>query len=208
MPNVRIPATVDHHPKQIIFLTCDSFGILPPISKLTPDQVMYHFIAGYTSKVAGTEMGVTEPQATFSACFGAPFMVWHPYVYAEMLAQKLEKVNCPAYLVNTGWAGGPYGTGSRMSLKYTRQLIDAIHDGSLDQMEWEQMPTFGLYMPKSGIKDVPKEILRPAEAWQQAGLSKEKFQETANQLAKLFEDNFKEYADRCSSAVVAAGPKP
>merc|ERR1712232_1041911 len=195
IPNAQIPAAVQHHPKQIIFLTCDSFGVLPPISKLTPAQVMYHFIAGYTSKVAGTEMGVTEPQATFSACFGAPFMVWHPYHYAEMLAAKLEKFNCPAYLVNTGWAGGPYGTGKRMSLKYTRQIIDAIHDGTLDSMEWETMPIFGLGMPKSGVKDVPKEILRPKDAWLQAGLSEAKFQETATSLAKLFEENFKEYVD-------------
>merc|ERR1719352_2119595 len=157
MPNARIPASVDYQPKQIVFLTCDAFGVLPPISKLTPDQVMYHFISGYTAKVAGTEMGVTEPQATFSACFGAPFMVWHPYVYAEMLAKKLEKFSCPCYLVNTGWTGGGHGVGSRMSLKYTRQIIDAIHDGSLDGIEWEKQPTFGLMMPKSGIKDVPKE---------------------------------------------------
>jgi len=208
MPNVRMPAAVPHHPKQIIFLTCDSFGILPPISKLTPEQVMYHFISGYTSKVAGTEMGVTEPQATFSACFGAPFMVWHPYHYAEMLAAKLEQTNCPCYLVNTGWAGGPYGTGARMSLKGTRQLIDAIHDGTLNDMQWETMPVFGLQMPTRSIKDVPKEILQPALAWKQAGLSADKFEETSTHLAKLFEDNFKDYADQCSAAVVAAGPKP
>merc|ERR1719272_1264910 len=140
IPNARIPATVEHHPKQIIFLTCDSFGVLPPISKLSKEQVMYHFIAGYTAKVAGTEEGILEPEATFSACFGAPFLVWHPYVYAEMLAAKLELHNCPAYLVNTGWVGGPYGTGNRCSLKYTRQIIDAIHDGTLDTVEWEKMP--------------------------------------------------------------------
>merc|ERR1719382_914511 len=144
MPNARIPATVDHQPKQIIFLTCDAFGVLPPVSKLTPDQVMYHFISGYTAKVAGTEEGATEPQATFSACFGAPFLVWHPFVYAEMLAAKLEKHDAPAYLVNTGWVGGPYGTGKRCSLKYTRELIDAIHDGSLDKVQWESMAGFGL----------------------------------------------------------------
>merc|ERR1719225_1169066 len=117
IPNARIPAKVSHHPKQIILLTCDAFGVLPPVSKLTPDQVMYHFISGYTAKVAGTEEGVKEPEATFSACFGAPFLVWHPYVYAEMLAAKLEKVGASAYLVNTGWVGGAYGAGSRMSLK-------------------------------------------------------------------------------------------
>merc|ERR1719225_1622619 len=172
IPNARIPAKVPHQPKQIIFLTCDAFGVLPPISKLTPDQVMFHFISGYTAKVAGTEEGVTEPQATFSACFGAPFLVWHPYVYAEMLAAKLEKVGAPAYLVNTGWTGGAYGAGSRMSLKDTRQLIDAIHDGtlaSLPESEWDEMPIFGLRIPKNGIKGVPREVLRPEDAWQQNG---------------------------------------
>jgi len=207
IPNSRIPAKVNHHPKQIIFLTCDAFGVLPPISKLTKEQVMYHFIAGYTAKVAGTEEGVTEPQATFSACFGAPFLVWHPYVYAEMLAAKLEVEGAPAYLVNTGWVGGPYGTGQRCSLKYTRQLIDAIHDGSLENVEWENMPIFGLQIPKSGIKDVPKEILRPEEAWVQSGSSSEKFKETANMLAGLFQKNFKDFEDKCTADVIAAGPK-
>jgi len=207
IPNARIPAKVDHHPKQIVFLTCDAFGVLPPISKLSKEQVMYHFIAGYTAKVAGTEEGVTEPQATFSACFGAPFLVWHPYVYAEMLAAKLEVHDCPAYLVNTGWVGGPYGTGNRCSLKYTRQLIDAIHDGSLTNVEWENMPIFGLQIPKTGIKDVPAHILRPEEAWVEAGSSVAKFKETANMLAGLFQKNFKEFEDKCSAEVVAAGPK-
>merc|ERR1712107_770963 len=163
--NARIPAKLEHHPKQIIFLTCDAFGVLPPISKLTKDQVMYHFISGYTAKVAGTEEGVKEPEATFSACFGAPFLVWHPYVYAEMLAARLQKSGCPAYLVNTGWVGGGYGVGNRCSLKYTRQLIDAIHYGSLNSVEWETMPIFGLQIPKSGVKDVPKELLDPKAAW-------------------------------------------
>jgi len=207
IPNARIPAKVDHHPKQIIFLTCDAFGIMPPIARLTPEQVMYHFISGYTAKVAGTEEGVLEPEATFSACFGAPFMVWHPYVYAEMLAAKLAKHNCPAYLVNTGWVGGPYGTGSRCSLKYTRQLIDAIHDGSLDDTKWEEMPGFGLQMPVTPIKDVPLNILRPKEAWVSNGKTAEQFTETANMLAGLFEKNFKDYSDRCSAEVNAAGPK-
>jgi phosphoenolpyruvate carboxykinase (ATP) len=207
IPNARIPAKVDHHPKQIIFLTCDAFGVLPPIAKLNSDQVMYHFISGYTAKVAGTEEGVTEPQATFSACFGAPFLAWHPYVYAEMLAAKLEVNACPAYLVNTGWVGGPYGTGKRCSLKYTRQLIDAIHDGSLKSVDWEEMPIFGLSIPKTGIKDVPKEILRPEEAWVQSGHSAADFKKTANNLAKLFQKNFKEFESRCSEGVCNAGPK-
>jgi len=210
IPNARIPAKVEHQPKQIILLTCDAFGVLPPISKLTKEQVMYHFISGYTAKVAGTEEGVKEPEATFSACFGAPFLVWHPYVYAEMLAAKLDKHGADAYLVNTGWVGGPYGTGNRCSLKYTRQLIDAIHDGTLAGLpdsEWEQMPIFGLLMPKNQIKEVPKEILRPADAWKQAGKSNEEFEKTAKNLAGLFQKNFADFADKCSPAVREAGPK-
>jgi phosphoenolpyruvate carboxykinase (ATP) len=210
IPNARIPATVEHHPKQIILLTCDAFGVLPPISKLTKDQVMYHFISGYTAKVAGTEEGVKEPEATFSACFGAPFLVWHPSVYAEMLSAKLEKHGATAFLVNTGWVGGPYGVGQRCSLKYTRQLIDAIHDGTLAALpdsEWETMPIFGLMMPKNGIKNVPKEILRPADAWAQAGKTPDEFTKTAKNLAGLFQKNFKDFASKCSPSVQAAGPK-
>merc|ERR1711972_365658 len=185
IPNARIPAKVSHQPKQIILLTCDAFGVLPPISKLSPDQVMYHFISGYTAKVAGTEEGVKEPEATFSACFGAPFLVWRPFVYAEMLAAKLEATGAAAYMVNTGWVGGPYGTGQRCSLKYTRQLIDAIHDGtlaSLPDSEWEEMAIFGLKIPKRGVKDVPSHILRPEDAWKQNGQSAEEFQKTAGNL--------------------------
>merc|ERR1719166_385039 len=210
IPNARIPAKVSSQPKQIILLTCDAFGVLPPISKLSADQVMYHFISGYTAKVAGTEEGVKEPQATFSACFGAPFLVWHPYVYAEMLAAKLDKVGASAYLVNTGWVGGPYGVGDRCSLKYTRQLIDAIHDGtlaSLPDSEWDEMPIFGLRIPKNGVKDVPSHILRPQDAWTQAGKSADDFRKTAENLAGLFQNNFKEFADKCTEAVRAAGPK-
>merc|ERR1711979_91978 len=187
IPNARIPAKVDHHPKRIVFLTCDAFGILPPISKLSPDQVMYHFISGYTAKVAGTEEGVQEPEATFSACFGAPFLVWHPFVYAEMLAAKLEQHGAPAYLVNTGWVGGPYGSGKRCSLKYTRKLIDTIHDGTLKKLpanQWETMPIFNLQVPKCAVKDVPTNVLKPEEAWVQNGQTREKFGETAKGLAK------------------------
>merc|ERR1712003_379752 len=177
--NARIPAIVDHQPKNIILLTCDAFGFLPPVSKLTSAQIMYHFISGYTAKVAGTEMGVTEPQATFSPCFGGPFLAHRPFVYAEILAAKIAKTKgANAYLVNTGWVGGPYGTGKRCSLKYTRQLIDAIHDGTLNSMQdsdWEDMAIFGLKIPKVGIKDVPKEILRPEEAWVQNGKTAQEF---------------------------------
>merc|ERR1712056_100708 len=210
IPNARIPAKVDYQPKQIILLTCDAFGVLPPLSKLSPEQVMYHFISGCTAKVAGTEEGVKEPEATFSACFGAPFLVWHPYVYAEMLAVKLEKNSAPAYLINTGWVGGPYGTGNRCSLKWTRQLIDAIHDGTCAAMsdaDWETMPIFGVQIPKIAIKEVPKEILRPQEAWLQAGQSGNDFNNTATRLASLFQKNFKEFEDKCSQAVRDAGPK-
>merc|ERR1712019_10027 len=146
--NARIPASVDHQPQNVILLTCDAFGVLPPVSKLSSAQVMYHFIAGYTAKVAGTEMGVTEPQATFSPCFGGPLLAHHPFVYAEILAAKIAKTpGANAYLVNTGWVGGEYGTGKRCSLKYTRQIIDAIHDGTLANLldsEFEAMPIFGL----------------------------------------------------------------
>merc|ERR1719361_776821 len=210
IPNARIPATVDHQPKQIIFLTCDAFGILPPVSKLTSDQVMYHFISGYTAKVAGTEMGVTEPQATFSACFGAPFLVWHPYVYAEMLAAKLEKFGASAWLINSGWVGGPYGVGERCNLKYTRALINAIHDGTLDKLgkdDWETTDVFGLKIPKSSLKGVPMEILRPETAWLSSGQSKDAYLNKAKSLAQLFNDNFKEYADKCTKSVIAAAPK-
>jgi phosphoenolpyruvate carboxykinase (ATP) len=207
IPNAQIPASVHHHPKQIIFLTCDAFGVLPPISKLTKEQAMYHFISGYTAKVAGTEMGITEPQATFSACFGAPFLVWHPTVYAEMLAAKLDRHNAPAYLVNTGWVGGPYGVGSRCSLKHTRALIDAIHDGTLNTIEWEEMPIFGLKMPKTGIKTVPKDLLRPKDAWLASGQTEEQFQKAAMHLGELFVNNFKDFADRTTADVIAAGPK-
>lgn len=197
---------MEHHPKQIIFLTCDAFGVLPPISKLTKEQAMYHFISGYTAKVAGTEMGITEPQATFSACFGAPFLVWHPTVYAEMLAAKLDRHNAPAYLVNTGWVGGPYGIGSRCSLKHTRALIDAIHDGTLENIEWEEMPIFGLMMPKSGIKSVPKDLLRPKDAWIAGGQTEQQFQNAAANLAELFVKNFQDFADLTTPDVIAAGP--
>merc|ERR1712241_264112 len=142
IPNARIPAKEPHQPKQIILLTCDAFGVLPPVSKLTPDQVMYHFISGYTAKVAGTEMGVTEPQATFSACFGAPFMVWHPAKYAELLAEKMAHHSADAWLINTGWTGGAHGEGHRMSLKDTRAIIDAIHSGELAKAEYETIPRF------------------------------------------------------------------
>merc|ERR1712217_707346 len=209
IPNARIPAKVPHQPKQIILLTCDAFGVLPHVSKLTKEQAMYHFISGYTAKVAGTEQGVAEPQATFSACFGAPFMVWHPSVYGEMLAAKLEKNNVPVYLVNTGWVGGGYGKGSRCSLKYTRALIDAIHDGTLAALpdsEWEEVPVFGLRIPKNDVNTVPKDLLRPQAAWVKNGQTEEDWTKAATSLAGLFQKNFEEFAPGCSKEVIGAGP--
>jgi len=147
IPNAKIPC-IGGHPQDIIFLTCDAFGVLPPVSRLTPEQAMYHFISGYTARVAGTEVGVTEPQAAFSACFGAPFLVWHPARYAELLAEKMRQYGSHAWLVNTGWSGGAYGTGKRMKLAYTRSIIDAIHDGALYQATSAIDPIFGLpYRP-------------------------------------------------------------
>jgi len=210
IPNARIPAIVDHQPKNIILLTCDAFGVLPPVSRLTPEQVMYHFISGYTAKVAGTEMGVVEPQATFSPCFGGPFLVHHPFVYAEILAARIAQTpDTCAYLVNTGWVGGGYGVGNRCSLKYTRALIDAIHDGTLANMsdsDFETMPIFGLQVPNKSINGVPLDILHPSKAWAASGKSQADFDAGAKHLAQLFSENFKEYASKCSPDVIAAGP--
>lgn len=153
------------HPKNIIFLTCDANGVLPPVSKLTYDQAMYHFVSGYTAKVAGTEQGVTDPVSTFSACFGEAFLPKHPGVYAEMLAQKTEEYGANVWLINTGWTGGKYGIGHRMSLKDTRKIIDNIHNGSLENEEYEVLPGFGLNIPKNcdGLKN--QNILNPVNTW-------------------------------------------
>jgi len=210
IPNALIPAKIDSHPSNVILLTCDAFGVLPPISKLTKEQVMYHFISGYTAKVAGTEMGVTEPQATFSACFGGPFLAMHPYHYAEMLAAKLEKHGGHAWLLNTGWVGGAYGIGERCPLKFTRQLVDAVHDGTLAALkdeDWEPLPIFGLHMPRKAVKGVPREILCPEDAWRSRGQSSAEFWAAASKLALLFQKNFEEYAPQCLPAVVQAGPQ-
>ncbi|MGD8858515.1 MAG: phosphoenolpyruvate carboxykinase (ATP) [Myxococcales bacterium] len=198
--SVKIPC-VGGHPKNVIFLTCDAFGVLPPVSKLTPDQAMYHFISGYTAKVAGTEMGVNEPEATFSPCFGGPFMVWHPAKYAELLAERLRKHGAQTWLVNTGWSGGAYGTGKRMRLSYTRAIVDAIHDGSLGDVETKTDPVFGVEVPVT-CPNVPDEVLDPRSTWADAAA----YDETARKLAKLFQDNFKKYEEGASDAVKAAGP--
>jgi len=199
--NAKIPC-VGGHPDNVVFLTCDAFGVLPPVSKLTPEQAMYHFISGYTAKVAGTEVGVTEPEATFSACFGSPFLVWHPAKYAELLAEKIRQHSSHVWLVNTGWSGGAYGVGARMSLKYTRAIIDAIHDGSLAKAATETDPIFGLEVPTE-CADVPSEILIPKNTW----TDKAAFDATAGKLAGLFVENFKKFEDDASEAIRAAGPK-
>ncbi len=199
--NAKIPC-VGGHPSNIILLTADAFGVLPPVSKLTPEQAMYHFISGYTAKVAGTEMGVTEPQATFSACFGAAFMVWHPSKYAELLAEKMDKHGASAWLVNTGWTGGAYGTGSRIKLKYTRAIIDAIHSGALDNVETVTDPIFGFAVPTS-CPDVPSELLIPKNTWAYPAA----YDAQANKLAKLFKQNFEAFSADSSPAISAAGPK-
>ncbi|MGB5356746.1 MAG: phosphoenolpyruvate carboxykinase (ATP), partial [Eudoraea sp.] len=199
--NVQMPC-IAGHPENIIFLTCDAFGVLPPVSKLTPEQASYHFISGYTAKVAGTEMGVTEPQATFSACFGAAFMMWHPNKYAELLAEKIKKHKAKAWLVNTGWTGGAHGVGSRMSLKHTRAMIDAIHHHEFDNVEFVTDEEFGFQIPTS-CPGVPSEVLIPKNTWEDKG----KYDQTKQKLVKLFNDNFKQFEENVNEDIVKAGPK-
>ncbi len=176
------------HPKNIIFLSADAFGVLPPVSKLTKEQAMYYFLSGYTAKVAGTERGITEPVATFSACFGEAFLPLHPTVYAKLLGEKIEKHNVDVYLVNTGWTGGAYGVGKRMDLDATRACINAILDGSIKESEFDKTDVFGLYFPKT-LKGVDSKILNPKNAWK----DKDEYIKTRNHLAKLFIENFKKY---------------
>ena len=199
--NAMIPCIADS-PRNIIFLTCDAFGVLPPVSKLTREQAMYHFISGYTAKVAGTEVGVKEPQVTFSACFGAAFLVWHPTRYAELLAHQMTIHGSTAWLVNTGWSGGSYGTGSRISLKFTRAIIDAIHAGTLATADYAVDPFFGLRVPK-GCPGLPGKILQPRGTWADPA----DYEATAENLTRAFSDNFAKYADAASPEVIAAGPQ-
>ena len=182
------PSLQAGHPKKIIFLTADAFGILPPVSKLTKEQAMYYFLSGYTAKVAGTERGITEPVATFSSCFGEAFLPLHPTVYAKLLGQKIEKHNVDVYLVNTGWSGGSYGIGKRMSIKATRACINAILDGSIEESEFEAIPVFGIQTPKE-LAGVPTEILNPRQTWENKSL----YDATRDELAQMFIDNFKKY---------------
>jgi phosphoenolpyruvate carboxykinase (ATP) len=199
--NAKIPC-VAGHPTDVIFLTCDAFGVLPPVSKLSPAQAMYHFISGYTAKVAGTEMGVTEPQATFSPCFGGPFLVWHPMKYAELLAEKLRRHQTNAWLVNTGWSGGSYGVGKRMKLAITRAIIDGIHSGKLAQVRTTPDPVFGTGVVAE-CRGVPSEILRPRESWS----DKSAYDATAKKLVELFRKNFEAYRSGVSAEIEAAAPR-
>lgn len=185
--NAKIPC-VGGHPQHIIFLTCDAFGVLPPVSQLDATQAQYHFISGYTAKVAGTEMGIKEPVATFSACFGAAFMILKPKTYAQLLADKIQQHHTKVWLVNTGWIGGGFGVGNRISLKYTRAIIDAIHLNEFDQIPFQAEPFFNLSIPAS-CPNIPSNILNPMDAWK----DKEAYKLQAQKLAKLFEDNFVKY---------------
>lgn len=201
IPNAKVPC-LGGHPRHVILLTCDAFGVLPPVSKLTPEQAMYHFISGYTAKVAGTEVGITEPEVTFSACFGAPFLVHHPARYAELLAKKLETHGAQTWLVNTGWTGGGYGVGQRMKLSHTRAIIDAIHDGTLLEAPCVEDPVFGLAIP-TACPGVPAEVLIPRNTWD----DKAAYDQAAKRLAELFSQNFAKFADQSSEAVRQAGPR-
>jgi len=191
------------HPQNVIFLTCDAFGVLPPISRLTPEQAAYHFISGYTAKVAGTEVGVKEPQATFSACFGEPFMPMHPGVYADLLSDKMNHHNATAWLINTGWSGGPYGVGQRMKLRYTRAMLNAALDGKLDQVDYITDERFGFAIPTT-CPDVPSELLQPIQTW----ANHDTYNQTADRLAEMFVDNFRRYQKGVSEAVNASSPRP
>jgi len=191
------------HPKNIIFLTCDASGVMPPVAQLSVEQAMYHFISGYTSKIAGTEIGLRdEPEITFSACFGGPFMVHKPAYYADLLRRKIERYDVKCWLVNTGWLGGPYGVGKRISIRHTRNLLNAILDGKLNDVEYYQDPIFGFQVPKS-CPDVPEDVLYPARAWQ----SQDEYWKRYRQLASRFIDNFKKFEADCPPEVRAAGPK-
>jgi phosphoenolpyruvate carboxykinase (ATP) len=193
-------------PENIFFLTCDAFGVLPPISKLTTEQAMYHFMSGYTAKIAGTEEGITEPMTTFSACFGAPFLPLHPASYAALLGQKLEKSKADGkpinvWLVNTGWSGGSYGEGTRIHLPFTRAMIKAALTGALNKVDYRTHPIFGLAVPEK-CPDVPNAILNPRDTWR----NEEEYDQAALRLAQRFQQNFEQYAEATSAAIVAAGP--
>ena len=199
--NISKPS-IGNSPNNIFFLTADAFGVLPPISKLTAGQAMYHFISGYTAKVAGTEAGITEPQTTFSACFGAPFMPLHPTKYAEMLGEKMKNSKVNVWLINTGWSGGEYGVGNRISLKYTRAMITAAINNDLADVDFETHNVFGLNMPKN-CPEVPDQILNPKNTWK----DNSEYDVKANELARAFNKNFIQFADQANNEILAAAPK-
>jgi phosphoenolpyruvate carboxykinase (ATP) len=198
-----VPEKRAGHPKNIILLTCDASGVMPPISKLTPDQALYQFISGYTAKVGGTEVGLgQEPEITFSACFGAPFMVHHPYFYADLLKRKIERYGIRCWLVNTGWVGGPYGVGKRISIRYTRAMLNAALSGKLEKVEYHRGDVFGFEVPAS-CPDIPDEVLDPSKAWP----DKDEYSRKYRQLAARFIENFKKFEEGCPPEVIEAGPK-
>ncbi|MBK7426162.1 MAG: phosphoenolpyruvate carboxykinase (ATP) [Saprospiraceae bacterium] len=199
--NALIPS-VGEQPKHVFFLTCDAWGVLPPISKLTPGQAMFHFLSGYTAKVAGTEEGVTEPKETFSACFGAPFMPLHPTQYAEMLGDRMQKSNTSIWLINTGWTGGAYGSGSRIKLRYTRAMITAAMTGQLASVGFTEHEIFGVAYPDS-VPDVPSEILNPKNTWS----DKTAYDHQAAALSKNFNKNFQKFADKANQDILDAAPR-
>jgi phosphoenolpyruvate carboxykinase (ATP) len=202
MPNVW-PSGVAGHPRNIVFLTCDAFGVMPPIARLGPDQAMYHFLAGYTAIVAGTVKGITQPKATFSACFGAPFMAQRPSVYARMLGERITQHKTAVWLINTGWSGGAQGEGGqRIKLAYTRQMVRAALSGALDQVAMTPDPVFGVEVPAS-VPDVPAEVLRPRATWRDPAA----YDAKARDLARMFAQAFTEFAPDVTEAVRASAPK-
>jgi len=201
IPNTLIPC-VGTHPKHIIFLACDAFGVLPPVSKLTKEQAMFHFLSGYTAKVAGTEIGIKEPVETFSACFGEAFLVHHPSKYAELLKQKVEEHGSDVWLVNTGWIRGGYGSGERISIKWTRAIIDAIHSGELSKADYDNLPLFNLAVPKT-CTGVPEEVLMPSKSWSDVNT----YNAALEALALKFLKNFENYKNDCSQEIINGGPQ-
>jgi len=201
IPNI-VHTGMTGHPSHILFLTADAFGVMPPIAKLTPQQAMYHFLSGYTAKVAGTERGVVEPQATFSTCFGAPFMALHPTVYARLLGEKIEKHHVQCWLVNTGWTGGPYGVGHRMKIAHTRAMVNAALRGDLDDARFEPDPVFGVFVP-AACSNVPDELLMPRNTW----ADKAAYDQQARKLARMFVESFRQFEDLVPGDVRATGPK-
>jgi len=198
-----VPEKKAGHPKNIVLLTCDANGVMPPIARLSPNQALYQFISGYTSKIAGTEVGLREePEITFSACFGGPFMVHHPYKYAELLKRKIERYGVTCWLVNTGWVGGPYGVGKRISIRHTRALLNAALNGKLDNVKYSKDPIFGFEVPME-CPDVPAEVLSPSSSWG----DKKEYDRRYKDLAMRFKENFAKFTDNTPPEVVEAGPK-